>query len=487
MPPPQRGELPHRVGAQAERAAEAAQPVRVGRDEMGAAQPVQLDEVLDPPQEPVRRRQRRRVVAPDVAAPRQGLQRVEGGPAAQGLVGAAVHELEQLHRELDVAQPARPELQLPFGVGGAPVQVGLDAAPHGLDVLDEALALGGLPHDRGDRVEVAGAEVGVPGDGAGLEQRLELPRLGPPLVVGAVAGEGPHQRPGLALGAQRGVDLPERALLGAGRARPHHRGREPGRGAQRGVLVVPVPRFRHEDHVDVADVVQLAAPGLAHADHGEPARPVLGDAGAGDREARLQRGRGEVGQLGGDLGDVRRADQVAAGQREQPPAVGDAERGERAVAAGHRLRGGRVGAHGGEQLGAGVPGRGGRAVAQHPPVVRMPGEVVAERGAHPEHGGEPLPRPRLGGEGRAQLAARAVLVGGREEPQQPVQRQVGVGGAAERVEEVVAGPRPGAALGVPQQPLGARGVGEAEPRQAPGEGGAAFGSPRLGHSVNRNP
>ena len=36
---------------------------------------------------------------------------------AQRLVGPAVHELEQLHRELDVAQPAGAELELAVGLG----------------------------------------------------------------------------------------------------------------------------------------------------------------------------------------------------------------------------------------------------------------------------------------------------------------------------------------------------------------------------------
>ena len=64
------------------------------------------------------RRTRRRAArrpALDVAAVRELLERVErrGGP--DRLVVAAVHELQELHRELDVADPAAPTLELAVG------------------------------------------------------------------------------------------------------------------------------------------------------------------------------------------------------------------------------------------------------------------------------------------------------------------------------------------------------------------------------------
>src|SRR5258708_2529949 len=86
---------------------------------MGALQLVQLQQVLDLTQEPVGRAQVARVVASDVAARGQRGQGRERGRAAQRLVGAAVHELEELHGELDVAQPARAELDLPARAAGS--------------------------------------------------------------------------------------------------------------------------------------------------------------------------------------------------------------------------------------------------------------------------------------------------------------------------------------------------------------------------------
>ena len=273
---------------------------------MRAPQPEQLDAVLEGAQQPVGRAERRGVVAPHVAAGGQRSQPVERGAGAQRLVGAAVHELEQLHRELDVTQAAGAELELPVGLGGGDVL--LDPAAHRLHVVDEVLAARGLPHHRLHGVAVRLSHSGVARDGARLEQRLELPGLGPALVVAAVAGDGAHQRPVLALGAQRRVDLPQRPGRRRRRADPHQPGREVGRDGGRLLLGHPVGRLGDEDDVDVGDVVQLAPTGLAHRDHREPGavgiRPHLG---AGDGQGRLERGLREVGERPGRLGQGDRA------------------------------------------------------------------------------------------------------------------------------------------------------------------------------------
>ena len=89
-------------------AAEAAEVGLGHRHEVRAAQPVQLDAVLEAAQVPVGAVEDGGVVAPDVAAAGergQGLER-RRRRAATG-VAAPVHELEQLHAELDVAQAAR--------------------------------------------------------------------------------------------------------------------------------------------------------------------------------------------------------------------------------------------------------------------------------------------------------------------------------------------------------------------------------------------
>ena len=61
------------------------------------------------------------VLAADVAALGQPGQRAQRRALAQRRVGPAVDELEELDGELDVAQPARAELDLPLGLVGRDV------------------------------------------------------------------------------------------------------------------------------------------------------------------------------------------------------------------------------------------------------------------------------------------------------------------------------------------------------------------------------
>ncbi len=84
-----------------------------------------------------------------------------------------------------------------------------------------------------------------------------------------MARERAHERALLALGSQRGVDLPQGGL--AGRARAHAReARREARPHGRGVRLVEALRGLDDvDHVDVGDVVELARPALAHADDRE--------------------------------------------------------------------------------------------------------------------------------------------------------------------------------------------------------------------------
>ena len=84
---------------------------------MRAAQVEQLDAVLQQPHEPVRAAEVLAVVASDVAVVDQGLaapSRVAADP--QPLVDPAVHQLQQLDGELDVAQPAGAQLDLAVGL-----------------------------------------------------------------------------------------------------------------------------------------------------------------------------------------------------------------------------------------------------------------------------------------------------------------------------------------------------------------------------------
>ena len=117
MPPPLAVELGDRVGAQPQRAAEAAQVGLVLGHEVGAPQPVQLDAVLHGAQEAVGAVQLGGVVPADVAAGDSASSASRVLPLRSVVVAAAVHELEQLDGELDVAQPAGAELELAVDLG----------------------------------------------------------------------------------------------------------------------------------------------------------------------------------------------------------------------------------------------------------------------------------------------------------------------------------------------------------------------------------
>ena len=233
--------------------------------------------MLQPAQEPVRLGQPAGVVAVDVARRRQLGQRREGRGGAHVGVEPAVDELQQLHGELDVAEAAPAALHLTVGEALAG-QLRLDPCLH---VAQRAQVVGAehaVPQVVvGAGVEL-GAEVGVTGDGAGLQQRLELPRLGPAAPVRLVRGHRAHERAVAALGAEVGVD-PEAA--------PRHVHGPPRPAFERRRIAVA-----DEHHVDVAGVVELAAAELAHADDGQAVR-----------RWRRRQGDGVLHHVGGEGGD----------------------------------------------------------------------------------------------------------------------------------------------------------------------------------------
>ena len=153
-------------------------------------------------------------------------------------------------------------------------------------------------------VEPAVAQGGVAGHGPRLQQRLELPRLGPAVPVGLVGVDRAHQRAVPALGAEVGVD-PE-AVAGD----LHHRSGPP-------LEPVAAP-LAGEDHVDVAGVVELRPAELSHADHGEAdavgAVPV---AGFGEGAGRGETLSAELGQAEADDVEGVGADEITGGDPEE--------------------------------------------------------------------------------------------------------------------------------------------------------------------------
>ncbi len=128
-----------------------------------------------------------------------------------------VPQLQQLHRPLDVGESAAAQLGVRVRVGAAGQPLGVDP---GLDPADLLHRLGRYPAGRVaglvDHQQEPVPEVLVAGHPVGPQQRLDLPRLRPLLVVRLVRRQGAHQRAVAALGPQVGVDLQRR--VGARRA-----------------------------------------------------------------------------------------------------------------------------------------------------------------------------------------------------------------------------------------------------------------------------
>ena len=94
--------------AQPERACDRGPLVAVGREVVRLQVADDLESVLQPAEEPIRVGQRVGIVLGDVALLGQRREGAERVGLAEAFVTAAVHDLQELHRELDVPDPPRP-------------------------------------------------------------------------------------------------------------------------------------------------------------------------------------------------------------------------------------------------------------------------------------------------------------------------------------------------------------------------------------------
>ena len=333
-------------------------------------------------------------------------------------------------------------------------------------------------------------QVQVAGHRAGLEQRLELPGLGPLLVVAAVAGQGAHQRPGGALGPQVGVDRPDRALARCGRSRSASGGRPagwpPAGPATRRPAVEPA--LEDVDHVDVGDVVELVAAALAHRDHGErgvvaalsPTRARATASAASSVPAARSAisaaasstptwwARSRDGQAQQDAGGTPPA------ARPPPPRPGSPATGAGSCGSAPTAR-----SSASRTAYAAGAGRAERRVGQLAPVLGVAGEVRGQRGAGAQH--------------RAQPHRGALVVGDLGEHRRPGPRPRRPAAAARRGRRRGRRWRPGGSVsGGPRRrraarcrPARRRAVLEAEADQLPGGGHRASPRRELGEAVRQ--
>ena len=142
----------------------------------------QLQAVLQGAEEPVGFGQGRGVAVLHVAGRGQLDQRGQSGGKAQSGVVPAVHELEELHGELDVADAARPPLDLPTG-HPPPGDLSLGARLHGPQLSQLLQPEGPAPHSLTCHGHELTAELGIARRRPRLDERLELPCLRPAVPV----------------------------------------------------------------------------------------------------------------------------------------------------------------------------------------------------------------------------------------------------------------------------------------------------------------
>ena len=238
-----------------------------------------------------------RVRRADVAAGCELLEGFERGARTDRRILAAVHQLEQLHCELDVADTARPALHLAIRQALATQHL-FRTHLHGARFTDRAGVERVGPHEPRRTPDEFTPERRGSGDRVGLDERLQFPVLRPAFPVRLEPLECATQRAGSSFGPQRGVGAEHDPVRG----RPAHR-RQHGACHTLGLGLIA---FVHEHHVDVARVVELVPAELSHTDHCElDARCRVLD---GHVETRLR----QIRELAPDLTQI--------GDREQVPA-----------------------------------------------------------------------------------------------------------------------------------------------------------------------
>ncbi len=264
-----------------------------------------LETILDAAQEPVGIAQLRHGLGRQQLLAREQRQRLEQAARLQPRVATATDQLVGLDDELDLADPARPELDVPLQL--APLDLARDQRLHLAQRLEhpevEIAPVDERPqHVAMQFVESSGAE-----HGPRLHVGVALP-VAPVLLQVVLEGVEAHDlRPGVPEGPQPQVHAVHESL---GRDRAEELRNAPAepreillvleRSAAVGLAVL-----REQEHeVDVRGEVELAAAELAHAQHHQlEFAAVLG---AGDTEARTQAAlRVIAGCADADLGEQR--------------------------------------------------------------------------------------------------------------------------------------------------------------------------------------
>ena len=211
--------------------------------------------------------QRGRLAGQDVVFLLQGRQHRQHPGATQTRAQAAMRELMHVDEELDFADAATPQLDVPAAQLDFAVAVEIvDLLAHRADFLHRAKVQRLVPHERRQALHELFAGFDVPSHGPRLNHRGPFPSAPHALVVveGEVHGDGRRRRGRVRPQAQ--VRAEHIAIRGARLHQGDEVPREAGEVFAQGApaLVAAPLRVVEHDEVDVGGIVELAGTVLAH-------------------------------------------------------------------------------------------------------------------------------------------------------------------------------------------------------------------------------
>ena len=177
-----------------------------------------------------------------------------------------MNKLQQLHGELDVPQTTGTQLDLDVPLDGR--NIVRHSLAHSLHRLDESIAARTRPGEFVYRAQVPLTQVRIAREWTCLEQSLKFPVFSPPLVIDEVGLKRADKGAFGSFGAQVGVQLPQWGFTSRFRRCLDNRA-SPFCRQVNGITRIDVNRIRHEDHVDVGQVVELSPTRFSHPDDSE--------------------------------------------------------------------------------------------------------------------------------------------------------------------------------------------------------------------------
>jgi hypothetical protein len=322
-------------------------------------------------------------------------------------------QLLGLGEELDLANAAPADFHVVAGEGdGAAAAMRVDLPLDRMDVLDRREVEMLTPDIRHELAQERGTGLLVAGDRTRLDHRGAFPVLAQTLVI-ELGGLGrDRERCCGGVGTKAEIGAQHVAVGSAIVEDPHQAVDQPDEGLLERIVLVGVDDVAvvQRDEIDVAGVVELARPELAHADDDE-ARAATGIVLVGEPECAARR---SVTQKGGYGGVDREVGEVAERVRDpfQRPQIGDVgqrgrQRGpalhraqQRHQAARRRLRIDAETAQGLEQIGNGLVGPPGQ---QAPCKRKIVQQDVAQIGAVAEQRGKETRAGRIIRQGAREL------------------------------------------------------------------------------------